>query len=83
MEIHNKRVKKAKLQATVDVHKPRSLHYTRNANKTQLLREERFTEIERENRILFEKMARIMTRKETPFLRTNVIIFYQNNRYQN
>ena len=62
MQLHKKKIREAKLKPTIDLSKPRSLKYTRNINKTQLIKEERFTEIERENRILFEKIFNIMTR---------------------
>jgi hypothetical protein len=63
MNIHKQKIRNAKLNSTLDM--TTRNHSVINQNKTMLLKEERFTEIERENRILYEKMSKIMTRKIT------------------
>lgn len=60
-EIHMKKLNDMK--STIDAKRPASFaHLKRRAKKEQML-EDRYTEIERENRILLEKMSQIMQNK--------------------
>jgi len=57
-EIHLKNLNKIK--GTIDMRQPQQFkHLQKKMKKTQMM-EERYTEIERENRILLEKMTNIL-----------------------
>ncbi|CAI2378305.1 unnamed protein product [Moneuplotes crassus] len=59
-KVHQKKIRRTKLNRTVEIRgSSKPPPYT----KTALMREQRCTEIERENRILFEKMSKIFNRK--------------------
>jgi len=57
-EIHQHKL--SSMKATVEIREPATFSHLQKKLKKSQMQEERYTEIERENRILLEKMTHIM-----------------------
>ncbi len=62
-----------KIRPQIDSRRPNSYKHLRSKKKKEQLLEDRFTEIERENRILLEKMTHIMQKQNRTSTSFNAI----------
>lgn len=63
MKMHNKKIRSVK--ASIDNKPPKPMRHLRRNLKREQMREERYSAIERENRILLQKMAAILRTNKT------------------